>query len=235
MGFNKKVTLNANPSLIPIIANKISEEFMMEGYDVQREDLFNGGCDISVTKGGMFKAMLGMRTALKITLLPNGNLIQFEAGAGIFGQQVVPTMIMLFVTWPVVITQIWGLIKQSQLDDKALEIANRIILENQFASQYGGASGVSTAVDPASARVSAADFCASPTSVPNVQAEATSETVGEINISDLHPVISDIGQSSDRDETVIPTQGTSRMKFCPNCGAKTSENANFCGSCGTKL
>lgn len=25
------------------------------------------------------------------------------------------------------------------------------------------------------------------------------------------------------------------MKYCPNCGAQLSDNANFCGSCGTRL
>ncbi len=25
------------------------------------------------------------------------------------------------------------------------------------------------------------------------------------------------------------------MKYCPNCGAQLPDNANFCGSCGTRL
>ncbi len=25
------------------------------------------------------------------------------------------------------------------------------------------------------------------------------------------------------------------MKYCPNCGAQLSDNANFCGSCGTRI
>ena len=25
------------------------------------------------------------------------------------------------------------------------------------------------------------------------------------------------------------------MKYCPNCGAQLSDNANFCGSCGTRV
>lgn len=25
------------------------------------------------------------------------------------------------------------------------------------------------------------------------------------------------------------------MKYCPNCGAQIPDNANFCGSCGTRL
>lgn len=25
------------------------------------------------------------------------------------------------------------------------------------------------------------------------------------------------------------------MKYCPNCGAQLPDNANFCGSCGTRI
>ena len=131
MGFNKKLTLDGNPEIIPQIANRIRDTFQAEGYEVIVQNLYSGGVDISLTKGGIFKAILGMKTALKVVLLPQGNLINFEASVGIFGQQVIPTLIMLFVTWPVLITQIWGLVKQSQLDDKVLAVANQVILEHQ--------------------------------------------------------------------------------------------------------
>ena len=58
----------------------------------------------------------------------------FEAGVGIFGQQVIPTMIMLFVAWPVLLTQIWGLVQQSKLDDKALAIAEAVIRKSGSAT-----------------------------------------------------------------------------------------------------
>lgn len=132
MAFNKKTTLNGNPKLIPLIADRIRDSFQSEGYEVNVQSLYSGGVDVSITKGGFFKAILGMRTALKVVLMPQGELINFEASVGIFGQQVIPTLIMLFVTWPVIITQIWGLVKQSQLDDKVLAVANQAILENQY-------------------------------------------------------------------------------------------------------
>ncbi len=129
--FNTKTELQGNPALIPAIADRICRDFAADGYEVTREDLISGGVDISVTKGGMFKAVLGMRTALKVTLIPQSQSISFEAGVGIFGQQVVPTLIMLFITWPVLLTQIWGLVQQSKLDDRALAAARSVIAENQ--------------------------------------------------------------------------------------------------------
>ena len=140
--FNTKSVLNADPSLIPAMADKICQEFANDGYEVKRENLISGGVDISVAKGNMFKAALGMKTALKITLIPFGNGISFDAGVGIFGQQAIPTIIMWFFAWPVLITQIWGLVQQSKLDDKALAAAQSVIDNNNagrsnFGSGYG--------------------------------------------------------------------------------------------------
>ena len=54
----------------------------------------------------------------------------FDAGVGIFGQQAIPTIISMLFAWPVLITQIWGLVQQSKLDDQALEIAETVIHES---------------------------------------------------------------------------------------------------------
>ena len=128
--FSTKKILYGSTSLIPTIANRIQEEFQNDGYEVAMDALSSGGYDISITKGGIFKAVLGMKTALKVTLLPQGNNIHFEAGVGIWGQQAIPTVISMLFFWPVLITQIWGMVEQSKLDDKALEIAQDVICMN---------------------------------------------------------------------------------------------------------
>lgn len=136
--FNTKTVLNGNPALIPIIADRICQVFAADGYEINRDNLMSGGVDISVTKGGIFKAIIGLKTALKITLIPRDNSISFEAGVGIFGQQALPTVISILFLWPVLLTQIWGLIKQSDLDDKALAAAQAVISENAGGACAGG-------------------------------------------------------------------------------------------------
>ena len=128
--FSTKKILYGSTSLIPTIANRIQEEFQNDGYEVAMDALSSGGYDISITKGGVFKAVLGMKTALKVTLLPQGNSINFEAGIGIWGQQVIPTIISMLFFWPVIITQVWGMVEQSKLDDKALDIAKDVVYMN---------------------------------------------------------------------------------------------------------
>ena len=129
--FSTKKVLYGSTSLIPTIANRIQEEFQNDGYEVAMDALSSGGYDISITKGGVFKAILGMKTALKINLTPTSSKsIAFEAGVGIWGQQAIPTAISMLFFWPVLITQIWGLIQQSNLDDKAAEIVEKVIEVN---------------------------------------------------------------------------------------------------------
>lgn len=133
--FNTHKIISADASLIPSMANKITNHFKAEGYesDVKVSDL--GTYDISLTKGGMFKAVLGLKTALKITLKPEANGVSFDAGIGIFGQQLIPTVIMLFVAWPVILTQVWGMVQQANLDDTALMLAESVIPSSPSASK----------------------------------------------------------------------------------------------------
>ena len=134
--FNTEATLQASPTIIPKIVAAIEEEFRNDGYDVKVDNMISGGAEISISKGDIFKAVLGMRTALKITLSPLFSGLKFEAGVGIFGQQAIPTVISMFFLWPVLLTQIWGMIKQANLDDKALEITRNVIaLQSSSAPQ----------------------------------------------------------------------------------------------------
>lgn len=128
--FNKKAILSATAQQILDIAESIRQDFVTDGFEVNVENLTNGGCDISITKGGLFKAVLGMRTALKVTLSPQLNGVLFDAHVGIFGQQIIPALIVYFFFWPVILTQIVGLIQQAQLDDKALAAAQRVIVNS---------------------------------------------------------------------------------------------------------
>lgn len=137
--FSTKSTLHNATQLLPQIASNIADDFKSSGYEVKTDELSSGGYDISITKGGVFKAVLGMKTALKVTLISLGNDVSFEAGVGIWGQQAIPTIISMLIFWPVLITQIWGMVEQSKLDDRALSIANKTIADN--AATFTGDEG----------------------------------------------------------------------------------------------
>ena len=158
--FSTKKILYGSTSLIPIIANRIQEEFQNDGYEVAMDALSSGGYDISITKGGVFKAVLGMKTALKVTLLPQGSNIHFEAGVGIWGQQAIPTVISMLFFWPVLITQIWGMVQQSQLDDKALGIAEEVVyMNNNNGAASANPNGSKFCTGCGTKNVESANFC----------------------------------------------------------------------------
>lgn len=132
--FSTEKVLNGNPNLIPTIADRIVSEFQMLGFTAKCDNYAGNVYDISLAKGNIFKAVLGMKSALKVTLTPNGDSIHIKAGVGIFGQQAIPTVITMFAFWPVLIPQIWGMVQQSKLDDKAINIAEQTIRENNGSS-----------------------------------------------------------------------------------------------------
>ena len=129
--FTTKKTLYGNASQIPAVAEQIRQAFAADGYEVRIDNPVTGQ-EIYITKGGFVKAALGLRSALKVTMKPsrNGN-IDFEAGVSIFKQQLVPTVITMCFFSPVVIAQIWGMIKQSKLDEKAVAIAERALYQTR--------------------------------------------------------------------------------------------------------
>lgn len=158
--FSTKKILYGSTSLIPTIANRIQEEFKNEGYDVAMDALSSGGYDISISKGGIFKAILGMKTALKVTLLPQGSNINFEAGVGIWGQQAIPTVISMFFLGPVMLTQIWGLAQQAKLDDKALDIAKDVVyMNNNNGAAAANSNGSKFCTGCGTQNAESANFC----------------------------------------------------------------------------
>ena len=129
--FTTKKILYGNPSQIPAVAEQIRQTFAADRYEVRIDNPANGQ-EIYITKGGFVKAALGLRSALKVTMKPtrDGN-INFEAGVSIFKQQFVPTVITMCFFSPVVIAQIWGMIKQSKLDEKAVLVAERALYQTR--------------------------------------------------------------------------------------------------------
>lgn len=132
MGIFKSTKLFCNVSHhSDVVANSLMSSMRYDGYEVDGIKLPSGDWDISIKKGDLFKAVLGLQTALKIRISPTTPHVYVRAGVGIFGQQVIPTVLTVCVWWPFAIPQIWGIIKQSKLDklvmDKIQTEFNRLV------------------------------------------------------------------------------------------------------------
>jgi hypothetical protein len=105
------------------VAQDLMRHFEQQDYEVTETLIPTGGVQVSIRRGGTFKAIVGLKTALNIKLEPVANGTRVEAGVGIFGQQAIPTAITLLVFWPVVIAQVWNMAQEAKLDEEAIRVA----------------------------------------------------------------------------------------------------------------
>jgi acyl carrier protein phosphodiesterase len=121
--FNSTKTFPYHVQNVAPVAQDVMDHFEDQDYEVTETNIPTGGVQVSIRKGGTFKAIIGMKTALNIKIEPVANGTTVDAGVGIFGQQAIPTAITLLVFWPVVIAQVWNMAQESNLDDEALDVA----------------------------------------------------------------------------------------------------------------
>jgi hypothetical protein len=121
--FNSSKTFPYSVEDIAPVAKDVMRHFEDQDFEVTETNLPMGGVQVSIRKGGTFKAIIGMKTALNIKIEPVANGTTVGAGVGIFGQQAIPTAITLLVFWPVIIAQVWNMAQESNLDDEALDVA----------------------------------------------------------------------------------------------------------------
>lgn len=114
------------------VAKQFSEQMQQEGFDINAQKVSDGKWDISIKKGGMFKAILGMKSALKIEIHSASPNVFVKTSVGIFAQQAIPTAITMLALWPVLLAQIWGMIKQAKLDTHVMDV-----LQKDFSSAMG--------------------------------------------------------------------------------------------------
>ena len=121
--FNSSKTVPYFVEDIAPVAQDVMRHFEQQDFEVTETNIPAGGVQVSIRRGGTFKAIIGMKTALNIKIEPVANGTTIEAGVGIFGQQAIPTAITLLVFWPVLVAQVWNMAQEAKLDEEALGVA----------------------------------------------------------------------------------------------------------------
>jgi hypothetical protein len=129
-------------NLSPVMSD-VGNHFTALGYTVQADSVASGYL-ISLSRGGTFKSVLGMKTSLNVDIGRASGGYMVSAGVGIFGQQAVPSVISMFIAWPVLITQITGLVQQSKLDDEALKVVEESIRRHEERGAQTSENGAGT-------------------------------------------------------------------------------------------
>jgi hypothetical protein len=105
------------------VAQEVMRHFEQQDFEVTETNIPTGGAQVSIRRGGTFKAIIGMKTALNIKIEPVEGGTKIDAGVGIFDQQAIPTIITALVFWPVIIAQVWNMAQEAKLDEEALDVA----------------------------------------------------------------------------------------------------------------
>jgi hypothetical protein len=121
--FNSSKTVPYVVENLAPVAQDVMRHFEQQDYEVTETHIPTGGVQVSIRRGGTFKAIIGMKTALNIRIESQANGTRIEAGVGIFGQQAIPTAITLLVFWPVIIAQVWNMAQEAKLDEEAIRVA----------------------------------------------------------------------------------------------------------------
>ena len=121
--FNSTKTFPYTVEDVAPVAQDVMRHFESQDYEVTETNIPTGGVQVSIRRGGTFKAIIGMKSALNIKIEPVANGTTVDAGVGIFGQQAIPTAITLLVFWPVLVAQVWNMAQESNLDDEAIRVA----------------------------------------------------------------------------------------------------------------
>ena len=121
--FNSSKTFPYSVEDLAPVAQDVMDHFEDQDFEVTETNIPTGGVQVSIRKGGTFKAIIGMKTALNIKIEPVANGTTVDAGVGIFGQQAIPTAVTLLIFWPVIIAQVWNMAQESKLDEEALDVA----------------------------------------------------------------------------------------------------------------
>ena len=142
------------PDLGPV-ARELAEHFKHRSYQVECTQSPDGMWEVGITRGNVFKAVVGLKSAMKVKLeaCPQGTMVR--ARVGIFGKQAVPTAISVLVAWPVLLTQIWGMIREAELDNEAVRVVE---VSLRRAQRLGGSPGGGMQPPPG-APSSAEAFC----------------------------------------------------------------------------
>ena len=139
--FNSSKTAPYSVEDLAPVAQEVMRHFENQDYEVTETNIPTGGVQVSIRRGGTFKAIIGLKTALNIRIEPQANGTRVEAGVGIFGQQAIPTAITLLVFWPVIIAQVWNIAQEAKLDEEALRVAEESLKARSSQASSGTTAG----------------------------------------------------------------------------------------------
>lgn len=138
--FNSQKILPVSSSLVPLIAEQITNDFRNNGFEVINETSITGSVNIRIKKKNFLRTLTALDYKLDVTLTPlPPSGVDIQARSNNTWKAIVYFIIINVLAFSVVlapfccfccITFIIGLVKQAKLDDKAMAVADMAVLLN---------------------------------------------------------------------------------------------------------
>lgn len=113
------------------VARKVSSWLQLNDFEAQIVDLPDGRITVQARQPKSWRYILGMSSALNITISTEGSQLVVEAEAGKWAEKVAVGAVGVFILHPLLITMAYGTWKQMQLPSRIFEVIEQYIKEKQ--------------------------------------------------------------------------------------------------------
>jgi len=213
------VSVFKSETLIPIsatdlgpVAEELAEHFRNRNYQVECAETDDSKWEVGITRGGKFKSIAGLKSAMRVELEPVRRGTMVRTGAGVFGKQAAVTAVTLVVWWPLAIAPVWGMIVQAGLDKEAVRVVEVSLKRAQRLSDLSAGDVTSTGGFPGDGGAGHAEPQQRTQPVPSAHAAGPASPSGTTAAGRSAP--------------------TAVAAFCAGCGTPLEDTAQFCGNCG---
>ncbi len=188
------------------VARKVSSWLQLHDFAARIVDLPDGRITVQARQPKSWRYILGMSSALNITLGTEGGKLVVETDAGQWAEKVAVGAVGVFILHPLLITMAYGTWKQMQLPEKVFEVIEQQIKERQGKEKQG-------------------EEGQGPASATRIPVQSSGELTPVRDISET--------ASTPAPEDVSPT--TPEETICANCGEAANEESKYCDQCGARL
>ena len=219
---------------IETLATELEHMFISQGYQVQR---FGNNDQIAVQmrKGGDLATIIGMQTALTVTLKPTPRgILTMSGNQKWVDKAVVGGVGLIFspILWPLMITAGVGTIQQVNLDNQVMNALDTLIRKQNPEVQFGP---IPPEMMPPYEQSGAPHASTPPPWQKWTSWAWPGGTHSNKVICANCQTPNEVGDSYCMQCGQALTPPQPQKILCPNCGAETKAGATFCTKCGTSL
>ncbi len=185
------------------VANVVSSWLVLHDFESRTIDLPDGGIAVQARQPKSWRYILGMSSALNITINKVGSELVVETGAGSWAEKIAVGAVGAFILHPLLITAAYGAWKQSQLPDKIFGAIEEYIKSRQ------GTAGATRATRATRIPVQSSD-------APLTESAIQETAIQEKDMPEIVPpttpeeiICSSCGEAADEG-----------AKYCDQCGAR---------------